>query len=311
MKQVPYVLVGGMSFFDRKEVRDVIAYLRLVVDPRDELALLRVIDAPPRGVGKATVDRSLAFATSRGISAAEAFAHASAGEVERVSRESGAVVGRLLERLAALGAKWHNDLVGLARAVLEDVAYRSEVERCYPDEATRAQRWEAVEEVLNFAENHARRRPKAGLAAFLDELLVCAEDRAQDEDATKRDAVALMTLHASKGLEFPRVYLVGLEEGLLPHARALADGSVEEERRLCYVGVTRARVALTLTWANERARHGARSRAHPSRFLFEIKGTPPPKDWVAYGDREASAQKRGARKRGGKRGARRTPRGAR
>ncbi len=300
MMQIPYVLVGGMSFFDRKEVRDVLAYLRLVVDPDDESALLRIVDAPPRGVGKVTLDRVLEFATRQGISAGRAFARAN--EIEKVPPETAAAVTRLLDRLRAMGERGGGDLVGLVRALLDDVSYRAEVERCYPDEATRAQRWEGVEQVLDFAENHARRNPRAELAGFLDAVLLSAEDRSEDDEAAARDAVVLMTLHASKGLEFPRVYLVGLEEGLLPHARALADGSVEEERRLAYVGVTRARAALTLTWALERARHGTRARVHPSRFLLEIKGTPPPKDWVPYGEPQQPNEQ------GKKKRARRAPR---
>ncbi len=295
MKQVPYVLVGGMSFFDRKEVRDVLAYLRLAIDPADEAALLRVVNAPPRGVGKATLDRVLAFATLHGIPAAAAFARAS--EIDRVPPEAAAVVARLLDRLPRILAEGRGELVKVVERVIEEAAYRAEVDRCYPDEATRTQRWDGVIEVVNFAENHARRRPRATLASFLDELVLCAEDREQDAESRERDAVVLMTLHASKGLEFPRVYLVGLEEGLLPHARALAEDGIEEERRLAYVGITRARQALTLTWSLERARHGSRVTVHPSRFLYEIKGTPPPKGWVPYGSKPeppAASKKRRA-----------------
>jgi superfamily I DNA/RNA helicase len=286
MKQVPYVLVGGMSFFDRKEVRDVLAYLRLAVDPTDETALLRVVNSPPRGVGKVTLDRVLEFAAEQGIPVAAAFSRA--GEIKGVSTDSAAVVARLLERLPRIAQELRGDLPRAVERVIDEVAYKAEVERCYPDEATRTQRWDGVEEVMNYAASHARRRANASLATFLDELVLCAEDR--EENAERGDAVVLMTLHASKGLEFPRVYLVGLEEGLLPHARALAENGIEEERRLAYVGITRARQALTLSWSLERARHGSRSTVHPSRFLFEIKGTPPPKGWTAFGTAPAARE---------------------
>ena len=278
-RDIPYVLVGGMSFFDRKEVRDVVAYLRLVANPLDEASLLRVLNAPPRGVGKTTLERVLAFATTTGVCVTEAFRRAE--QIDGVKTETAAVVPRLLERLQAIGQRHAKDPVALVESVVEAVAYRAEVERNYPDDATRTRRWEGVTEVFNFAENYTRKHSRPTLAGFLDEITLCADDRGDEDPSKGRDVVTLMTLHASKGLEFPRVYLVGLEEGLLPHAKSLAGDGVEEERRLTYVGITRARQTLTLSYAVERARFGKRVTVHPSRFLFEIKGSPPPESWSA------------------------------
>jgi len=296
MKNVPYVLVGGMSFFDRKEVRDVLAYLRLIANPHDEASLLRIINCPPRGVGKTTLGRIVTFATAHGISAAEAFERAD--EIEKINMGAVDVVLRLRERLAGLAAK-KLGLVALVQRLVEEVAYRSEVERCYPDPSEAEKRWEAVDEILNFAENHSRKRKKSGLAGFLNELSLSADDTQDADDAAKRAAVTLMTLHSSKGLEFPRVYLVGLEEGLLPHKRSVEEDSIEEERRLTYVGITRAEDVLTLSYTAERAKFGTRVKSHPSRFLFEIKGTPPPDEWLAAGDIPAArpAKKKKKRKR--------------
>ncbi|MCP3918776.1 MAG: UvrD-helicase domain-containing protein [bacterium] len=279
MKEVPYVLVGGMSFFDRKEVRDVMAYLRVIANPLDESSLLRIVNCPPRGVGKTTIDRVLAFATEHGISAGEAFDRAD--EIEKIKREAVDAVQRLRERLEALGKKFKpgKELVALIERLLKEVAYRGEVDRLYPDEQTREQRWAGVVEVLNFAENYVRKRKRPTLSGFLNNLSLTADD-SRDEPGEKRLAVTLMTLHASKGLEFPRVYLVGMEEGLLPHARAVADGSIEEERRLGYVGVTRAQRNLQLTWCNERAKFGTRVQCHLSRFLLEMQGKEPPAGWI-------------------------------
>ena len=191
--------------------------------------------------------------------------------------------------------------------VVEEVAYDKEVERCYPDEKVRRERWNAVEEVFNFAENYERKRKRkrAKLEGFLNELSLTADDTADAEDAQRRSAVTLMTLHASKGLEFPRVYLVGLEEGYLPHARAVREGGVEEERRLAYVGVTRAREALTLSYTAERAKYGQRVKSHPSRFLFEIKGTAPPEDWVPASEEGQEPPSRKKKKKKSKRKTRR------
>jgi len=306
MKGVPYVLIGGLSFFDRKEVRDVMAYLRLVENPRDETSLLRILNCPPRGVGKTTQERALAFATEHGVPVAEAFHRAEEAGLAPAAAE--AVTG-LLGRLAALRGRYPKgaQLVELVQRLVEEVAYRDEVRRLYPDEAEFERRWAGVSEVLNFAENHVRRRKRPGLGTFLNELTLSATDARDEGDGERALAVTLMTLHASKGLEFPRVWLVGLEEGLLPHRRSVEEDSLEEERRLAYVGVTRARQQLTLTWCRERARAGHRVQCHPSRFLLEMQGKEPPSDWVPAGGESPPPSGRARRRRGSRR--RRVPRG--
>ena len=165
---------------------------------------------------------------------------------------------------------------------------------------TRDARWAGVEEVLNFAENYVRRSTEPTLHGFLEELALTSGDEPEEKPETRAEAVTLMTLHAAKGLEFPHVFLVGMEEGLLPHAKAVAEGGVEEERRLAYVGITRAMRTLTLSWAFERARYGKRARAVPSRFFFEAQGEEPPDGWqgiekTAAPEPEDEAPARGAR----------------
>jgi len=270
--RVPYELVGGMSFFDRKEVRDVLAYLKLAANPDDEPSLLRVINVPPRGVGKATVEKVVEFATKEGISAGKAFEKA--GVTPDALHSVSAFLGVLADtarRVPEAG------LVPSIRDLLLAVDYKAEIERCYPDAITQLARAAAVEEVLHLAENYARRTPSATLMGFLEDVTLSEEETSDEpEEGQKPDAVMLMTLHAAKGLEFPRVYLVGVEEGLLPHARSMAENTVEEERRLMYVGITRARRHLTITRAKTRAKYGRRDPCLPSRFLFEIKGETPP-----------------------------------
>jgi DNA helicase-2/ATP-dependent DNA helicase PcrA len=276
---IPYVVVGGMSFFDRKEVRDVVAFLKLAVHERDETALLRVINTPPRGVGKTSLDRVLAFATENGISVAEAFDRAD--EIEKLNPQS--VEGYRALRTAldsADLARSGQDLVTRLDGFLESVHYREEVRRLYSDPMTREARWAGVEEVLNFAENYVSRTSKPTLDGFLEELALTSGDEPTETPQTRGDKVTLMTLHAAKGLEFPHVFLAGMEEGLLPHSRSVADGDAEEERRLAYVGITRAMDTLTLTWASERAKYGRRATAVPSRFLFEAQGQALPEKWV-------------------------------
>jgi len=287
--RIPYDLVGGLSFFDRKEVRDVVAFLRLASNPDDEASLLRVINVPPRGVGNTTVERVLEIATKQGVSAGAVFD--GQASLDGVSAEAIAVVRRFRATLAGVRARV--SAVGLVQAVrgmLLAVNYPAEVERLYADPVARQTRWAAVEEVLNLAENYVRRTAgpsfaggpsqdplrasegKPSLEGFLEEVALSAEEPEEEpDDGRAKDVVTLMTLHAAKGLEFPRVYIAGVEEGLLPHERSIAEDTVEEERRLMYVGITRARRHLTLTRAKTRATYGQRAPKKPSRFLYEMR----------------------------------------
>jgi DNA helicase-2/ATP-dependent DNA helicase PcrA len=271
---VPYTLVGGMSFFDRKEVRDVLAFLRLVANPADELSLLRVINTPPRGIGGTSVDRMLAVAAEQRLPLADVIARAS--EFPTLPASSMAAAQELMRTLAAQqGLQAGKDLVALVQQVVRAVNYQEEVRRCYPDAPTRAKRWEAVTEIMNMAEVHVRFRADATLATFLEDVTLNANDD-RDEPESRDDKLTLMTLHSAKGLEFGEVYLVGMEEGYLPHSKSIEDGNVDEERRLAYVGITRAKERLTISYAETRARYGQRVTVVPSRFLYEMHGQQPP-----------------------------------
>ncbi len=279
-RAVPYHLVGGMSFFDRKEVRDVLAYLKLAANPKDESALMRVINTPPRGVGKTTIERLLEVTAAKQEGVPDLLQRGE--EVDGVPPPVLAGLRAFQANLTDLGRSDPGKaLVGMISRVLETVGYKGEVERNYPDKLECEQRWQSVMEVLNFAENYVRRSSKPTLAGFLEELTLSAEDRQDSDKETKGEKVTLMTLHAAKGLEFFRVYLVGLEEGILPHQRAVEEGSVEEERRLAYVGVTRAQRFLTITWSRSRSKYGKRAESFASRFLYEMRNETPPKEWRA------------------------------
>ncbi len=280
---VPYKLVGGRSFFDRKEVRDLLAYLKIIANPEDETSLLRIVNVPPRGVGKKSVERVLAHATKLGITANRAFREAS--EIEGVPPAAVESVGKLQKTLGDLSDRADGPgLVSAIRDLIASIDYRAEVERCYDEPETRMARWAAVEEVVNFAENYARRKANPSLSGFLEELSLSQEGDLKDSaDDQPSDAVWLMTLHSAKGLEFPYVYLVGLEEGLLPHARSVAEDTVEEERRLMYVGITRAMKRLTVSFTQSRSRYGRRVETVPSRFLYEMEGRETPPGWSPTG----------------------------
>jgi DNA helicase-2/ATP-dependent DNA helicase PcrA len=295
---IPYVVVGGMSFFDRKEVRDVVAFLKLALHMGDEPSLLRVINTPARGVGKTSIDRVVAFATEHGITASEAFERA--GEIASLPEQAVLGYRRLRDALSSSGlADAGSDLVARLQGFLDAIDYRSEVNRLYPDPMVREARWAGVLEVLNFAENHVRRSVEPTLEGFLEELALTSGDEPDQKPEARGDAATLLTLHAAKGLEFPHVFLAGMEEGLLPHARAVAESGIEEERRLAYVGITRAMTTLTLSFARERAKYGKRAPSVPSRFLYEARGEELPAGWVGV-EREAENGLAGKRRPGAK-----------
>jgi DNA helicase II / ATP-dependent DNA helicase PcrA len=273
--KLPYVLLGGMSFFDRKEVRDLLAYLKTVENPTDETALLRIINTPPRGIGNASIKHLLATAVSRGEPLWKVLSElAASGE--------NAAIGKFVKLIADL--QEISGRVGidkLVEAVVDRTNYRRELERIYPDPMERETRVASIEELINAASAYGSGKKKGGgepaqLRGFLDDVaLGGSDDRDDKENQLQRNAIALMTLHSAKGLEFPYVYMVGMEEGILPHKRTLElpdDSQIDEERRLCYVGVTRAQEQLTLSFALTRRKWGKPRETVPSRFLYEMTG---------------------------------------
>jgi DNA helicase-2/ATP-dependent DNA helicase PcrA len=271
---LPYVLVGGMSFFDRKEVRDLLAYLKTIDSPHDEPSLLRVINNPPRGIGAAAVKQLIAHAVEHAHPVWESLVTPAACSLAPAAAEAVAKFTTLIADLKTAAEQLPPDKL-LAR-VIDRSGYRQELARLYPDATEREARTASVEELLNAAANYGEHAEKPTLRGFLDEVALGNRDDADDkEQELARNAIALMTLHSAKGLEFPYVYMVGMEEGILPHKRSLElpdDSAIDEERRLCYVGVTRAQERLTLSMALSRRKWGKPRETIPSRFLFEMTG---------------------------------------
>jgi len=271
-QRIPYVVIGGVSFYERREVKDLLAYLRLVQNPGDDAAFRRVLNVPPRGLGEKTLAELQRLAGGRGLSLA--------GALEAVLDES-LLAPRLLlalrrfrETLEALRADLPRlTLKGLLERALALSGYSAALAE--DDTQESEDRLQNLAELLQAAADFETRReddavpetPQARLAAFLDRVALLS-----DVDKTRGDApVLLLTLHSAKGLEFDSVFLVGMEEGLLPHSRSLLDrDGIEEERRLGYVGMTRARERLTLSWAKSRGVFGQRRLQERSRFLDEI-----------------------------------------
>jgi DNA helicase-2/ATP-dependent DNA helicase PcrA len=262
---VPYVIVGGLRFYERREVKDLLAYARVLVNPRDELSLLRALGAPPRGVGEKSVERLRALALVRGVPMALALPHA--GEIEgaraatqRALVELGDLLARLRARLASESA------AAIVRDVIEETGFVEALRAEGGAEA--AGRIENVEELVSGMEEYAERTGDASLGEYLTEVSLLTDIDAWDEGTGR---VSLMTLHNAKGLEFPVAFITGLEEGLFPHPMSLeSEDEEEEERRLFYVGLTRAKDRVYLTGASTRLRFGTRAETVRSRFVREI-----------------------------------------
>lgn len=271
---VPYVLIGGMSFYDRREVRDLVAYLKVIYNPSDEPSLLRIMNTPPRGIGDSAKKSLLEDAVASGVSLWEVLPNAR--RFNRVSEASAKGVDAFRKLIENLQKKEERSpLASFVRMVVDDSHYRDELTRLYDDPLDRESRLAALEEIVNVAASFDAKRGGDGkLGEFLDALTVGERDESEDkENQLQRNAVALMTLHSAKGLEFPHVYLVGMEEGILPHKRSTEGADdVDEERRLCYVGVTRAQERLTLSFALTRRKWGKPRDTQPSRFLYEMTG---------------------------------------
>ncbi len=272
--KLPYVLVGGMSFYDRKEVRDVLAYLKLLVVPSDEISLRRVINVPARAIGNKAQEALVERAVAEGKTLWDVLPHA--GQIPGIATpavESAVKFRKLIEHYRQRLET--EPLVDVVNALISSIGYQDEIARLYKEPTDQQARWAAVEEVVNSLGSYSKRAKKPTLAGFLDDVALGDRDTSDEKETQlKRNAIALMTLHSAKGLEFPQVYLVGMEEGLLPHRRSVeVEGeAIDEERRLCYVGITRAQDRLTMSLALSRMKWGKARPTVPSRFLFEITG---------------------------------------
>ncbi len=269
---LPYVVVGDLRFYDRKEVKDALAYLRLMSNPLDWASFRRAVAAPRRGVGEATLSALSDHMAQTGEALPSALAHA--GGIPGAARAAAALASfaQLLEGLRAFaggGGGQPPEVADVVVAVLDRSGLYAELRAEGTDEA-RA-RYENLGELVNVARQNGPVVGSGldGLATFLEQAALIAD---ADNVPSGEGAVVCLTLHAAKGLEFPYVFLTGLEEGLFPHLRALEDSEgVAEERRLCYVGMTRAKRRLFLSYARQRAQYGGGARkSNPSRFLDEI-----------------------------------------
>lgn len=281
---IPYTMVGGTKFYDRKEIKDVLAYLRLLYNPEDSLSLTRIINVPKRNIGATTMEHVAAYAEEQGISLFEALSSTDEIPVTKRARTS-------LENFAAMIFDLLNDIEGkdvlsLIETVIKQTGYGDMLDKEAEHDPQVESRKENVGEFLSVAKDYMDSNPDGNLQDFLENVALVSD---VDDFESSDSKVTLMTLHAAKGLEFPVVFLTGLDEGLFPHSRTLLDpAQVEEERRLAYVGITRAERQLYVTNAITRTMYGRISAYMPSRFLAEI----PPQLMEDYHRKSAMPQSR-------------------
>ena len=266
---IPYFISGGASFFARSEIKDVMAYLRLLANPEDDAAFLRVVNTPRREIGSGTLERLSAYAATRHSPLLPAIDEL--GLAENLAPRPLARLREFAAWLAALSrAGEAAQPVDAVRQLLDDIDYRDWLAQTSSSDRLAERRWENVEELLGWlARLQQDEQRGTSLAQMVNHLALLDILERQDEESDA-DRVALMTLHAAKGLEFPHVFLVGMEEELLPHRSSIEEDNIAEERRLAYVGLTRAQRALVMTCAERRRRAGELARCEPSRFLGEL-----------------------------------------
>lgn len=278
-KGIPYRLFGGVRFYERKEIRDILSYLKVMANPADTIALRRIINVPKRGIGETSLDKLAAFAEEQNIPLYGALARLDEITTLKTRIAKFKDFYELFEHL-------REDAAGLSVAELIDaVVKRTGYLQILMAEGTdeALNRIQNIDEFVNKAAEFDKANPEGNLEGFLEEVALVADIDSYEEG---EEAVALMTLHSAKGLEFPYVFIIGMEEGIFPGYRAVMYGGekeIEEERRLCYVGITRAKEELFLTHAKNRMQHGITQYNPPSRFLKEI-----PADLVDLPTRQVS-----------------------
>ncbi len=286
-RRLPYIVIGGQSFFDRKEIRDLLAYLKVIARPDDEQSLLRIINIPPRGIGDSAVEKLTTQAVRSGRTVWDVITEGAglvdddskpvASDRAEMSPKAAAGVAELrsvIERFRDEFETLAQPLPDLFQKLVREIRYEAEIERLNPEAEQQLARKGALEQLRESIKIYSDRAETVSLAGFLEDCALAGRDEEGESERERSSVIRLMTLHSAKGLEFPRVYLVGLEEGLLPHRRSLEDPdspSLPEERRLAYVGVTRAMNDLAITWAETRMKWGKRQPTLVSRFIAEMR----------------------------------------
>jgi len=262
--RIPYQIVRGVEFYNRKEIRDVLAYMKILVNPDDEIALLRIINTPARGIGKTTIDRVRDYASRSTVSVFDALKRAS--RIQSLSNAPKAKIAVFLDLIKGMKKKANGKVAPLIERIFTKSGLHEYFKALGPEGQTAL---ENIDELINAAAQYDKVAEEPSLLDYLQQIALFSDVDAYDKAS---GAVALMTLHAAKGLEFENVFIIGAEEGLLPHERSITEAieDLEEERRLLFVGITRAKLNLRISYAQYRTFRGQLLRTIPSQFLFEL-----------------------------------------
>ncbi len=269
-RHIPYRMIGSKSFFDRREVKDLISYLQMMDNPDADLHLLRVLNTPPRGISVNTASFAIDWSREHKKSLWATLLDLSfLSECSTRSQNSIAAFTELVTRYGTEFAASERPFVDILADFLAETGYEDYIARTCKTDEERQRRLSAIDDIKTALRQYWL--PGHKLTDFL--AGICLDDDRDDDDIEAKSGVCLITMHAAKGLEFPHVYIVGVEEGLLPHSRSVDEGSMDEERRLFYVGITRARERLSMTYCAKRTRYGTEERCQPSSFIKEIPQT--------------------------------------
>ena len=271
-EKVRYRLVGGQSWFDRREIKDFLAFMRALQMPHDEVSLLRIANVPARGLSDVTMERILAASQERSCSVYAAMQHTDV--LDSFLTRAREAIGDFVELIEGHRTKLEVEpdllLSEWAEAFMNEIGYYDELRRCEKNEETAENRIRSLKDLIQTLDEYAPGKPDLGrrLQTFLEEITLDSERESDKED--KADQVTLITMHSCKGLEYPHVFIVGIEDGLLPHTRSKEEGTMDEERRLFYVAITRAKKTLSISHCQTRRKYGQSMPCHPSRFLKEL-----------------------------------------
>lgn len=269
--KIPYKVIGGQSFFDRREIKDLLAYLSYIKNEDDDINLLRIINNPPRGIGASTVSLAVDKSRELRISLSETLHHPEF--ISNLSKKGASKINEFIDLIESYRSPMmtdHGSFGILFKQLVEEIGFVDYLARICKTDSEFQNRRNNIFEFIDSMKEYEARGKKNGLERFLDDIAL-QQDR--DEEDESIGGVSLITLHAAKGLEFPAVYMVGVEEGILPHKRSIEEGTKEEERRLFYVGMTRAMERLTMSYCVNRKKYGEVIRGEPSSFLEELDPT--------------------------------------
>ena len=276
-QSIPYRILGGQSFFERREVKDILSYLNVAIQPGDDVNLLRIVNNPPRGLGDTTIEMATEDSIAHQRSVFDSLAD------PEFARQFSARTQNALQRFTTQVRSWNAAVsrpgasyAEIAESLIKETGYVEHLKRSCSSPEDELNRTSNVSEFIQSIHQHQQNARTKGLRNFLDSVALDDDFQRESEKdkAAKKPGVWLITLHASKGLEFPHVYLVGLEDGLLPHKRSIEENTLDEERRLLYVGITRAKEKLTMTYCHKRIKWGQPTGITPSRFIKELPQPP-------------------------------------